>query len=393
MDAAGVVGKAISGIPYVGEPFYAAFDAGFAGPFKLAQSIADGKRIDKAIYDRLKADVKNAQTLAPYAQAVVSLVPGVGTGIAGAIGAANALSKGRPIDEAVVAGIRGSVPGGPIGQAAFDVAMAGMQGKSIEDTALQAIPLDPEQKKLVIAGIKAARDIAQGKEADEVLVNRALDTLDPDTRKAVQIGMAVAHAKNLQAAMDIGTREASERLMQEGYNTIKRSEVYKEGAKLLNDDAKRGYTLAVSVLNRKSTPVILETARNMLKPEERKGFDLAITVRAGETLHRERKVVMLKSPSKRHQHPQQTFMFLLVRGMKVAPSDLRANIAQAIKPGKRQQFFSEVKTMRSWLDRILAFVGLKRTSAPVETPATPKSKVDGMAVSAARQAVVKRLQR
>ena len=140
VDAAGVVGKAISGIPYVGEPFYAAFDAGFAGPFKLAQSIADGKRIDKAIYDRLKADVKNAQTLAPYAQAVVSLVPGVGTGIAGAIGAANALSKGRPIDEAVVAGIRGSVPGGPIGQAAFDVAMAGMQGKSIEDTALQAIP-------------------------------------------------------------------------------------------------------------------------------------------------------------------------------------------------------------------------------------------------------------
>jgi hypothetical protein len=390
VDAAGEVGKAISGIPYVGEPLYAAFDAGFAGPFKLAQSIADGKRIDKAVYERLKADIKNAQTLAPYAQAVVSLVPGVGTGVAGAIGAANALSKGKPIDEAVIAGVRGAVPGGPVGQAAFDVAIAGMSGKSIEDTALAAIPLDPEQKKIVIAGIKAARDIAQGKEVDEVLVEKGMSLLDPETRKAVQIGMAMGQAQNLQGAMQIGTKEAIDRLMKEGYDTIKRSDVYKEGSKLLTDDAKRGYTLAVAVLNRKSTPVVLETARNALKPEERKGFDVVIAARAGETLER-KKALMLKSPKK--QPPRQRFMSLLVRGMHIAPSELRANISLAIKQGKRQQFHSEVKTMRNWLDKILSFLGLKRANAPVAPPPTSAAKADSMAVQAARAAVSKKLQR
>jgi len=51
---------------------------------------------------------------------VISLVPGVGSGISAALGAAQALADGRPIDEAIVAGVRTAISGGPMAEMAFD---------------------------------------------------------------------------------------------------------------------------------------------------------------------------------------------------------------------------------------------------------------------------------
>ena len=57
----------------------------------------------------------------PYVQSVLSFVPGVGTGISAALGAAQALADGRPIDEAIVAGARRH-SGQSVAQIAFDSA-------------------------------------------------------------------------------------------------------------------------------------------------------------------------------------------------------------------------------------------------------------------------------
>ena len=56
----------------------------------------------------------------PYVHSVISLVPGVGSGISAALGAAQALADGRPIDEAIVAGVRTAISGGPMAEMAFD---------------------------------------------------------------------------------------------------------------------------------------------------------------------------------------------------------------------------------------------------------------------------------
>ncbi len=62
---------------------------------------------------------------------VAPFVPGVGTGIGAALGAANALASGQPITQVLISAARGALPGGAIAQGAFDVAMNLAKGKNI----------------------------------------------------------------------------------------------------------------------------------------------------------------------------------------------------------------------------------------------------------------------
>jgi hypothetical protein len=75
----------------------------------------------------------------PYVQSVMSFVPGVGTGISAALGAAQALADGRRIDEAIIAGARGAIPGGPMAQMAFDAAWGLAHGRPVDTVVLGAL--------------------------------------------------------------------------------------------------------------------------------------------------------------------------------------------------------------------------------------------------------------
>jgi hypothetical protein len=75
----------------------------------------------------------------PYVQSVLSFVPGVGTGISAALGAAQALADGRPIDEAIIAGAKSAIPGGPLAQMAFDSAWGLAHGRPIDSSVLSAM--------------------------------------------------------------------------------------------------------------------------------------------------------------------------------------------------------------------------------------------------------------
>lgn len=74
----------------------------------------------------------------PYAQAVLSFVPGIGTGVSAALGAASALAQGQSITDAALAAARGALPGGPVAQTAFDVGLSIAKGASPTEAALAA---------------------------------------------------------------------------------------------------------------------------------------------------------------------------------------------------------------------------------------------------------------
>jgi hypothetical protein len=101
--------------------------------FKTLQAIAS-----KALAPAL-AVIRMAGPVLPYVQSVISFVPGVGTGVSAALGAAQALADGRPIDEAIVAAAKGAIPGGPMAQMAFDAAWGLAHGRPIEAAALDAL--------------------------------------------------------------------------------------------------------------------------------------------------------------------------------------------------------------------------------------------------------------
>lgn len=178
-------------------------------PQIAAVQLLQGKRIDHVAIDSLKSSVKSARTLAPYVQTVISVVPGVGQGISAGLGGALALAEGQSITQAVEAAVKGAIPGGPLAQAAFSVASGVMQGKPLDQIALNALPIGAAQKQLLARGLSAAKDLAAGKRVDQVLLDQALQQLPPQLQKAVQVGTAIGHAKSLQGALGAAAKGAT----------------------------------------------------------------------------------------------------------------------------------------------------------------------------------------
>jgi peptidoglycan hydrolase-like protein with peptidoglycan-binding domain len=108
-------------------------------PLKLVRDIAQGKNVLESVKDDVKRNIQSAKEIAPYAAAVVSFVPGVGSGISGAIQAGLALANGQSITDALVAGVKGAIPGGPIAQQAFSTAYNLAKGQSVTEAVLGAI--------------------------------------------------------------------------------------------------------------------------------------------------------------------------------------------------------------------------------------------------------------
>lgn len=178
-------------------------------PLAVADQLAAGGRLDRVAMGNLKASLASVKQVAPYAQTVLSLVPAVGEGLSGAIGAGLALASGQNITDALVSGVRSALPGGALAAAAFDVAHAAMQGKPITAIALNALPLPAAQKNALVQGVSLARDLASGKKVSQALVDAATHALPPNLVQAVQIGAAIAHAKNLQGAVGTLAHAAS----------------------------------------------------------------------------------------------------------------------------------------------------------------------------------------
>ncbi len=102
--------------------------------FKTLSAVAS-----RALAPALTVIKSVAGPVLPYVQSVMSFVPGVGTGISAALGAAQALADGRRIDEAIIAGARGAIPGGPMAQMAFDAAWGLAHGRPIDTSVLGAL--------------------------------------------------------------------------------------------------------------------------------------------------------------------------------------------------------------------------------------------------------------
>jgi hypothetical protein len=95
--------------------------------------------VEKGFAPALSVIRSAATHVLPYAQTIVSFVPGLGTGIAAALGAAQVIADGRPISDIAVGAIRGAIPGGPLAQAAFDTVWNVAKGRRVDTAALAAL--------------------------------------------------------------------------------------------------------------------------------------------------------------------------------------------------------------------------------------------------------------
>lgn len=123
--------------------------------------VLHGENVFKVAGQFLKSGMKDIGEAVQLASTVASFVPGVGTGVAAALGAAGALASGKPITEALLSAARAAIPGGAIVQAAFDTAAGLIKGKNLGEAVLAAardrLPGGPAAQVAFDAGLALVR--------------------------------------------------------------------------------------------------------------------------------------------------------------------------------------------------------------------------------------------
>jgi hypothetical protein len=175
---------------------------------RVVSGIAKGENVGSAIKAGINTAGQNLATYGPYAQAVLSLVPGVGTGVSAALGGAIALSQGKPIDQIALAAARGAVPGGPLAQKAFDVgtsvASSLAKGQRLDGAALEAARNALPGGEAAKAAFDTAVGLAQGRNIQQAAMAAAMRTF-PQAAKSAEFAQRIARGENLvTAAMSVG---------------------------------------------------------------------------------------------------------------------------------------------------------------------------------------------
>jgi hypothetical protein len=202
--AAETVGK----IPILGDVARAGIGAArlSLGPAAIAidagSRLARGEDLGRALTGAVGSHIEAIRDQLKLAEMVAPFIPGIGTGVAAALGAANALAAGRPITEAVLAAARSALPGGRIAQAAFDVAMNLAKGKDIGEAALGALRHQLPGGPAAQAAFDTALNLAKGRSIGEAALAAARDRLPggPAAQAAFDTALNLAKGKNIGEA-------------------------------------------------------------------------------------------------------------------------------------------------------------------------------------------------
>ena len=234
-----------------------------------------GENVLRAAQVAARSGIENIQERMKFAAMVAPFVPGIGSGVAAALGAASALAAGEPITKAILAAARSAVPGGAIAQAAFDMGVNLAQGKSLGEAALATarnqLPGGPAAK----AAFDAALALGQGKKIQDAAFAAAGAVLP----KSPYAAGGLAFARRIAAGDDI--RKAA--LSTAGNAVLNRLE--RQGVNVLGAAPQRAVRSAASAMRRK---------QEFSAPDTRQGsFDRAGRAPAtGVWLRRGRHVVL-----------------------------------------------------------------------------------------------------
>jgi hypothetical protein len=302
----GTVTHAVTKIPIVGAPLKTIYSASYhvvTGPARLVSDIAHGKRIDKAVLSRLSESVKDAKAVAPYAQAVVSLVPGVGTGVSGVLGAGLALANGQRIDHAILEGVSSSLPGGPLAKAALHAAVDGIHaaatGAKFDIEAVSKSALGSVLPPAAMGGIDMVAKLAHGQPLDKALTESTVNLLpvDASVKSALhtvsQVSIDLAHGKKVDAALLAQVKSAVPHLPIDSTLKTQLMTVATTGKDLMPGHAEQALS---NVLHSAVAEAVLHTSTKNLHPDVKKALQTGLALGTAAA-HQSHVVEQLASPT------------------------------------------------------------------------------------------------
>jgi hypothetical protein len=194
----------------------------FGALVQMGVGVLRGENLLAAAKMAAKAGIADVREAVRFAAMVAPFVPGIGTGVGAALGAADALASGQPITKALLAGVRGAIPGGAIAQAAFDTAAQLAQGKRLDQALLTAarnrLPPGPAQ-----AAFDTGLSLAQGKKIQDAMVQGAgrLLPASPYSADALSFARRALAGDNLgRAALSTAGNAVLRRVQQQGGDLV-----------------------------------------------------------------------------------------------------------------------------------------------------------------------------
>lgn len=170
-----------------------------------------------------EAGAKNLRESVRFAAMVAPFVPGIGTGVAAALGAVDALASGKPITDAVIAAARNAIPGGAVAHAAFDFAAGLARGKGLSKAALEAARARLPGGRAAQAAFDAGLALARGKSVQDAAFAAAGRALPPSPYAANGVAFARAVAsgsKITDAALSTAGKQLMRKLERRGVDIV-----------------------------------------------------------------------------------------------------------------------------------------------------------------------------
>jgi len=352
-----LVVKGASKIPVVGKPIGSVLHFANA-PLALMEHVASGDRLDHAVIDNIKGQVKDVHDVAPYAQIVLSCVPGVGTVAAGAIGAGCALAEGQPITGVLTAGVQGAIPGGTVAHSLFSVGKGAIEHHKVTDLAIDALPVNELEKASIKATVHLAVKQSQRQPVSHDEALAAQKGLSPENRAALSVALAMGQAQQTQQDMlDNVTALTLSTLQQQGIAWIAAHPTVKAGEDMLGNqtpgsglrtparkeilsgartpagvpkrpslepevvlaDLRRGFEIGTGLMLYDLSPMHVTAVQSKLKNDgERHGFDFALAGHVGG----------VKEGATQFAHPDAQFAYRATLGAKNASPELKQRVVR-----------------------------------------------------------------
>lgn len=362
---------ALEKIPVLGPLFHAVY-AIETGPFILSSDILSGKNIAQAMMSQLKTQLAAIKEIAPYAQMVISFVPGIGPAASAALSVGLALASGQSITQALIAGVKGAIPGGALVSAAVDMAQAAIERKPVLNVLASGVTgimtgagvkLPDAAQKLLDTGLNITTNIANGKKVDDAVLDAAIaqipnkeaqaaataakeigqghrvadvileqgqdaipglsDKQRENLRTGLTTGMAIAHGEKLQNILTdtIKNSTVQEKLGNVAGAIMKTDNIAQHAQNLLDTPAaKKGFEIGLALTKNGTGIHTVQQQRGDLPPQEKKGYDAAASLHIGR--------IFTNHP--KSMTPGQAGAFYMTHGMMGNSGNNKASIMKSI---------------------------------------------------------------
>jgi len=148
---------------------------------------------------------------------VVSYIPVYGTAVSFLINTTVSLAEGAPIDQAVLDGIGGALPGQPTSGVVFNAGVSIARGERIDHVIIDALPIDKTLKDIIKTADDIVYAIASGDNVTNVVLDNIQRRLPPEAQKGMGYARRIINGENVvEMVLSEAEREVVRKLRAEG---------------------------------------------------------------------------------------------------------------------------------------------------------------------------------